>query len=108
MFYELNTWDPAGATPFKRSSGGELNGTFYGELDIFAQIATMMDPGAEFTEPAAKNASDPSDPAPVAATGIVASDAASATAVGGGKFFEVGGLVGDAISLQVPNILPDG
>ena len=50
MFYELNTWDPLGSTPWKRTNDDPLNGTFDGELDIFAQITLLMDPNAEFTQ----------------------------------------------------------
>ncbi|KAJ4007802.1 hypothetical protein NW766_009607 [Fusarium irregulare] len=48
MFYELNSWDPAGTTPWKRDSGGgELSGTFYGDMLILAKITRLMDPNAE-------------------------------------------------------------
>ncbi|KAF4995624.1 hypothetical protein FGRMN_5016 [Fusarium graminum] len=48
MFYELNSWDPAGTTPWKRDSdGGEISGTFYGDMLILAQITRLMDPNAE-------------------------------------------------------------
>jgi hypothetical protein len=38
MFYELNTFDPFGTTPWKRSPGSELQGTFGGDLDILIQM----------------------------------------------------------------------
>ncbi|OBS29554.1 hypothetical protein FPOA_03491 [Fusarium poae] len=48
MFYELNSWDPAGTTPWKRDSAeGELSGTFYGDMLILAKITRLMDPNAE-------------------------------------------------------------
>jgi hypothetical protein len=48
MFYELNSWDPAGTTPWKRDTdSGELSGTFYGDMLIMAQITRLMDPNAE-------------------------------------------------------------
>lgn len=48
MFYELNSWDPAGTSPWKRDSdSGELNGTFYGDMLILAKIKRLMDPDAE-------------------------------------------------------------
>ncbi|KAF5660854.1 integrin alpha n-terminal [Fusarium heterosporum] len=48
MFYELNSWDPAGTTPWKRDSdGGELSGTFYGDMLILSQITKLVDPDAE-------------------------------------------------------------
>jgi hypothetical protein len=48
MFYELNSWDPAGTTPWKRDTDqGELSGTFYGDMLILAQVTKLMDPNAE-------------------------------------------------------------
>ncbi|KAG8356440.1 hypothetical protein FVEN_g5620 [Fusarium venenatum] len=48
MFYELNSWDPAGTTPWKRDTAeGELSGTFYGDMLILAKITRLMDPNAE-------------------------------------------------------------
>lgn len=48
MFYELNTWDPAGSTPWKRSADNPENGTFAGDQSIFAQLTLYIDPDAEF------------------------------------------------------------
>ncbi|RTE68596.1 hypothetical protein BHE90_017027, partial [Fusarium euwallaceae] len=48
MFYELNSWDPAGTSPWKRETdGGELSGTLYGDMLILAQITRLLDPDAE-------------------------------------------------------------
>ncbi|EKJ76429.1 hypothetical protein FPSE_03428 [Fusarium pseudograminearum CS3096] len=48
MFYELNSWDPAGTTPWKRDTAeGELSGTFYGDMLILAKLTRLMDPKAE-------------------------------------------------------------
>ncbi|KAK2669954.1 SGNH hydrolase superfamily [Fusarium oxysporum f. sp. vasinfectum] len=48
MFYELNSWDRAGTTPWKRDTDqGELSGTFYGDMLILAKITRLMDPNAE-------------------------------------------------------------
>jgi hypothetical protein len=48
VIYELNSWDPAGTTPWKRDSHeGELSGTFYGDMLILAKITQLMDPNAE-------------------------------------------------------------
>ena len=48
MFYELNSWDPAGSTPWKRSENNPENGTFAGDESIFAQLTLYIDPDAEF------------------------------------------------------------
>ncbi|KAK4198547.1 hypothetical protein QBC40DRAFT_308196 [Triangularia verruculosa] len=48
MFYELNSWDPAGTSPWKRdTNGGELSGSFYGDMLILAQITRLLDPDAD-------------------------------------------------------------
>ncbi|KAF5586149.1 fibronectin type III domain protein [Fusarium subglutinans] len=48
MFYELNTWDPLGSSPWKRGAeGGELNGTFYGDMLVLSQITRLVNPNAE-------------------------------------------------------------
>lgn len=47
MFYELNSWDPAGTSPWKRDTACELSGTFYGDMLILAQITLLADPDAE-------------------------------------------------------------
>jgi hypothetical protein len=52
MFYELNTFDPLGTTPWKRSSSGPLNGTFDGSIDALAQITLFVDPSATLSEKA--------------------------------------------------------
>jgi len=49
MFYEPNTWDPAGTTPWKRSNNDPLSGTFQGELDILTAITWALDPDARLT-----------------------------------------------------------
>ena len=81
MFYELNTWDPFGSTPWKRSNDGPLQGTFDGDQDIFAQITLISDPDAHFSHGA------------IQSTAQLKVDV-EATA--------------DVNIAEVPNILPDG
>jgi hypothetical protein len=50
MFYELNTWDPFGNTPWKRTTDDSLNGTFEGDHNVFAQITLVTDPDATFAQ----------------------------------------------------------
>ncbi|RYP70471.1 hypothetical protein DL769_004960 [Monosporascus sp. CRB-8-3] len=84
MFYEMNTADPLGNTPWKRSSHEELQGTFAGDLDIFAQITMMMDPEAELVQGDKVETDNTADP-----TGAV--------------FIETQGE-----GIQVEKFLPDG
>lgn len=111
MFYELNTADVLGNSPWKRTSAGELNWTFHGQLDIFAQISTLVDPNVQFINPATNNTNDPAAPSPVASTGIVVTDAAMATGTSnakGAEFAATGGIIGSLLSFEVRNVLPDG
>lgn len=84
MFYELNTWDPDGNTPWKRTTAGSLNGTFEGDLGKFAQITLLMDPNAQLNDqPLIVNTN---------------TNAAAVTKVSGVK----------VLGIEIPNILPDG
>jgi hypothetical protein len=47
MFYELNSFDPAETSPWKRDTAGVLSGTFQGDMPILAQITRLVDPNAE-------------------------------------------------------------
>lgn len=87
MFYELNSRDPLGSSPWKRSTEGPLNGTFEGSLDQFAQITLLIDPNADFTN------EDKIDPATKAAK--IQSQMQSDLAV-------------QELDIEVPNLLPDG
>ncbi|OBT40677.1 hypothetical protein VE00_08681 [Pseudogymnoascus sp. WSF 3629] len=49
MFYELNSWDLLGNSPWKRGTGAELQGTFMGDMNILAQIQLLADPTAKLT-----------------------------------------------------------
>jgi hypothetical protein len=84
MFYELNSFDPLGSTPWKRTTNSELNGTFAGSLDIFAQITLLMDKDAQYKIPEA----NVSSAEPPAAPGIVSN-------------LDLG-------DIEIPSILPDG
>ncbi|KAK3312152.1 SGNH hydrolase-type esterase domain-containing protein [Apodospora peruviana] len=52
MFYELNTLDQLGNTPFKRSSEAEFQSTFMGTLAGLSQIQRLVDPDSEFKQKA--------------------------------------------------------
>ncbi|KAK2029623.1 hypothetical protein LX32DRAFT_588194 [Colletotrichum zoysiae] len=88
MFYELNTWDPFGSSPWKRSNDDALNGTFDGEQDILAQITLLLEPDAELAhqDRIEGDASTASVPAPA--------DNDTVTTA--------------ALDIQVPSFLPDG
>lgn len=59
MFYELNSWDPAGMTPWKRDCHrGELSGAFYGDILTLAKIIRLMDPDAELQHDNGKSKMD--------------------------------------------------
>jgi hypothetical protein len=53
MFYELDTLDFLGNSPWKRSTNGLINGTFEGDLNIFAQITEILAPDSSFSNPEA-------------------------------------------------------
>ncbi|KAI8724308.1 hypothetical protein NCS52_00288600 [Fusarium sp. LHS14.1] len=56
MFYELNSWDSAGTSPWKREKdGGELSGTFYGDMLILAQITRLLGLDAELHHDSGNN-----------------------------------------------------
>jgi hypothetical protein len=87
MFYELNTWDPAGTTPWKRTTTGSLNGTFEGDLGKFAQITLLMDPNAQLNDQS-----------------LIVNTSTNAAAVE--KVEKVSGV--KLLGIEIPNILPDG
>jgi len=90
MFYELDTLDPLGQSPWKRSPSGPLNGTFEGSLEIFAQITLLADADAKLIH---QDKIKDEEPAAAPAAGV--SKAAADVSVA-------------AIDIQVPNLLPDG
>ena len=77
MFYELNSWDMLGNSPWKRSTGEELEGTFMGDMNILAQIQLIVDPDAKFTTEGHKASS-----AETAVNAKVASDSDMVSAKG--------------------------
>ncbi|PYI01923.1 fibronectin type III domain protein [Aspergillus sclerotiicarbonarius CBS 121057] len=89
MFYELNTWDPLGRNPYKRSQDNPLNGTFEGSVNQLAQITLLMDPDAKLTDQT-----------------FVSDSAADTTteALAESKIF----LSAQSSDIEVPNLLPDG
>lgn len=84
MFYELNTLDPLGKTPWKRSNGDPLDGTFAGSLDIFAEITLLVDPDAKLTH-----------------QDKVKEESTAKQVFDGFSNKELG-------NIQIPNLLPDG
>lgn len=85
MFYELNTWDPLGTTPWKRSTEEPINGTFDGDIDILAQITSVIDPDAQFADNDAKTVM-------INANTIMANVE----------------TVAEVAEIGIPNLLPDG
>jgi hypothetical protein len=91
MFYELNTWDPFGTTPWKRDTDEPLEGTFKGDTNIFAQIVEVVDPDADFAE--GDEIGDASTQSALSTTGV------NSTTINAAD---------DDIGIQIPNLLPDG
>ncbi|KND93383.1 Lipase 1 [Tolypocladium ophioglossoides CBS 100239] len=50
MFYELNTLDPLGSNPWKRSANGSPSGTFVGDENLFARVTRYLDPDAQLVQ----------------------------------------------------------
>lgn len=42
IFYELNSWDWLGSTPWKRDSAGDLPKTWQGDMNILATIQRLV------------------------------------------------------------------
>lgn len=84
-FYELDTWDPLGSNPWKRSEDHPQDRTFEGSVNEFAQITLLMGPNAE-----------------LAKQGFI-SDAAAADVAVADKL----AVSGELADLEVPNVLPD-
>ncbi|KAK2811108.1 hypothetical protein FQN50_002444 [Emmonsiellopsis sp. PD_5] len=87
MFYELSTFDFSGSSPWKRSNGDPLNGTFEGSLDVLAQVTLLVDPNAD----------------------LVHENLVEGKSTAGGIFSEFSSEINKAaLDIQVPNLLPDG
>lgn len=87
MFYELNTMDPFGTNPWKRSDNQPFEGTFEGTVNQLAEITRLMDPDAKFSEQ------------------TFISDAGTASIASSKvKLVNSAGVLG----LTIPNLLPDG
>ncbi|EEP82612.1 predicted protein [Uncinocarpus reesii 1704] len=86
MFYELNTFDPLGTTPWKRSNGDAIMGTFSGSVNTFAEITLLLDPKAKIVHEKSVQADKP--------------------ATGNSLGLENKLPIEDYIA--VPNLLPDG
>lgn len=50
MFYELDSFDPLGTNPWKRSDSSGLNGTFSADIDILARLTHLLDPDAKLRQ----------------------------------------------------------
>lgn len=48
MFYKLNTIDVFGTQPWKRSPVDHGNGTFGGDMNMFARATDFVEQGADF------------------------------------------------------------
>jgi hypothetical protein len=67
MFYEMNTWDLGGKSPWKRSFESTYVDTFEGSVNQFAEITYKLDPGVKLSD-----ASFVSDTSPAAAASLFA------------------------------------
>lgn len=90
MFYELDTLDPLGTNPWKRSSDELRNGTFKASLDVFAGITLLVDPQAQLTN-----------------RDLVQGDNTTAAAVFSEFLDRTTNNVQSGL-VAIPNILPDG
>ena len=88
MFYELNSWDPEGASPWKRDTNGVQSGTFVGSLSQFAELTLLLDPDATLID---------QDFIEFASEDISSAESA--------VFIESASSDSD---VEVPNLLPDG
>jgi hypothetical protein len=90
MFYELDSIDAFATNPWKRSTNGDLSGTFAGQLDMFAEITRQFDPHTEFRD---KEIDDSTTGTSTLASSVLPED----------RIADI-----ELPDLQVPNVLPDG
>lgn len=90
MFYELNSQDIFGGTPWKRSTTGNLNSTFQGELDMFGLITLELNPTAQLSQQA----------------GNQSQANAELNAVSRPNIEIIPGMI--EVDVPIPNLLPDG
>lgn len=103
MFYELNTWDPMGDTPWKRSDEGEAaNGTFRGDVNIFSEITLLVDPEADYMHED-KVEDDASASEIMASTSMKAMDGSSLK-----NMTSIKAADDESPQLETRNLLPDG
>jgi len=84
MFYELDTLDPLGSDPWKRSTDGVADGTVEGYQNQLAQLSLLADPDAKLNLPAGVQS------AQVSALHVEVATADQTAA------------------FEIPNLLPDG
>jgi hypothetical protein len=91
MFYELNTLDPLGNSPWKRTNDDPLNGTFQGDTNVFAQIVEVVDTGVQFAQQ-----DDIGDADATAENDLTVNST------------RLDALESADVGIQIPNLLPDG
>ena len=84
MFYELDTLDPLGSNPWKRSTDGVADGTVEGYQNQLAQLTLLADPDVKLNLP------DGVQSAQVSALHVEVATA------------------DQAAEFEIPNVLPDG
>lgn len=89
MFYELNTWDPLGGNPWKRSLDDHPEDSFEGTVNQYAQITYLVDPNATFADQAMISDETSASTASLTQSKIAMTAASNSI-------------------ISIPNLLPDG
>lgn len=89
MFFELNTRDPFGGNPWKRSTEEHPEGSFEGSVNQYAQITRLVDPNVQLVDQA-----------------MVSDETSTSTASLGVSKVSIKAASDSIIS--IPNLLPDG